>query len=468
MKQRSMFLALALVTLFSVLLNACAAPAAPTSAPAPTNAPAPTSAAAPTTAAAQPTAVPAQPTTAAEAVTMSYLVDDSQNSQDTAKALAAAYHALHPNVTINVEARPGGTDGDNIVKTRLASGEMSDLFWYNSGSLLQALHPTDTLVDISKEPFISNIVESFLPTVSQNGQIFGAPSGTALGGGILYNKKIYQQLGLSVPKTWAEFESNNDKIKAAGITPVLQSYGASSTWTSQLFVLADYCNVQQAMPNFAADYTANKIKLASNPITVEGFSYLQEGNQKGWYQKDYATTTFEQALKLLADGKVAHYPMLSFALSTIATNSPDVVNDIGFFGQPGTDASKNCATIWMPAATYIPKTSKHIAEAKDFLGFISSTAGVDAINAKVPPQGPYLIKGTKLPDNVLPGVKDVASYIDSGKSIPALEFLSPVKGPSLEQITVAVGSGQMTPQDAASNYDKDVEKEAKQLGLPGW
>src|SRR4029079_11581486 len=108
--------------------------------------------------------------------------------------------------------------------------------------------------------------------------------------------------------------------------------------------------------------------------------------------------------------KVAHYPMLSFALSTIATNTPAVANDIGFFGQPGTDASKNCATIWMPAATYIPKTSKHIDEAKVFLAFIASTEGVDAINAKAPPQGPYLIKGTKLPDNVLPGVKDVASY----------------------------------------------------------
>jgi raffinose/stachyose/melibiose transport system substrate-binding protein len=117
---------------------------------------------------------------------------------------------------------------------------------------------------------------------------------------------------------------------------------------------------------------------------------------------------------------------------------------------------------------YIPKTSKHVAEAKDFLGFVGSKAGVDAVNAKVPPQGPYMIKGVKLPDDALPAVKDIASYVDSGKGIPALEFFSPVKGPNLEQICVAVGSGQMTPQDAASNYDKDVEKEAKQLGLPGW
>ena len=122
----------------------------------------------------------------------------------------------------------------------------------------------------------------------------------------------------------------------------------------------------------------------------------------------------------------------------------------------------------MPAATYIAKTSKNLDAAKQFLAFIASTAGVDAINAKVPPAGPYVIKGAKLPDNTMGAVKDIAAYIDAGKAGPALEFLSPVKGPSLEQICVAVGSGQEDASKAAADYDKDVEKEAKQLGLPGW
>ncbi len=461
-KHQTLLKALSILCLLS-LLAACAPQATATTAPT-TSAPATSAPATPAPATSAPAT--SAPTTAAEPVTLTYLVDDSQNTRDTTQALVDAYTKLHPNVTINIETRPGGTDGDNIVKTRLASGDMDDLFFYNSGSLLQALHPTDTLVDISKEPFMANVVESFLPTVSQDGQVFGVPTGTALGGGILYNKTVYNKLGLSIPKTWADFEANNEKIKAAGIAPVMQTYG--DTWTSQLFVLADYCNVQQADSTFAADYTANKAKYASIPAAMAGFNYLQEGNQKGWYQKDFATTKFEQGLKLLADGEVAQYPMLSFALSTIATNWPDKVNDIGFFGQPGTDASKNCATIWMPAGTYIPKTSKHIAEAKDFLAFIASPTGVDAINAKVPPQGPYLIKGTKLPDNVLPAVKDIAAYIDSGNSVPALEFLSPIKGPNLEQICVATGTGQMSPADAAKNYDEDVKKQAQQLGLPGW
>jgi raffinose/stachyose/melibiose transport system substrate-binding protein len=406
--------------------------------------------------------------TAQDSVTLTYLVDNSQNTVDTSQALADAYMALHPNVTITIEQRPGGTDGDNIVKTRLATGDMTDIFWYNSGSLLQALHPADTLVDLSGEPFIDNIVESFLPTVSQGDQIFGVPTGTALGGGILYNKKVFEQVGIDVPKTWAEFEANNEKIKAAGIAPVIATYGANSTWTSQLFVLADYYNVEQAVPGFADDYTANKAKYATTPAAMAGFTYLQEGFDKGWYQKDFATTTFEQGLQLLADGEGAQYPMLSFVLSTIAANSPDEVNDIGFFAQPGTDETKNGATIWMPAGTYIPQTTSNLEVAKDFLAFIASTDGVDAITAKVAPQGPYLIKGTSLPDDVLPGVKDIAAYIDSGNSFPALEFLSPVKGPNLEQICIAVGTGQMTPDEAAANYDQDVEKQAQQLGLPGW
>jgi raffinose/stachyose/melibiose transport system substrate-binding protein len=287
-----------------------------------------------------------------------------------------------------------------------------------------------------------------------------------MGGGILYNKAIYEELGLSVPTTWAEFEANNDAILAAGIPPVLATFG--DTWTSQLFVLGDYYNVEQAVPGFAEQYTANEAKYATTPAAMAGFAYLQEGFERGWWQPDYATTRFEPGLALLANGEVAHFPMLTFALSTIATNFPDKINDIGFFAQPGTDAEANGATIWMPAGTYIPQTTPNREAALDFLAFIASVDGVDAITALVPPNGPYLIKGSTLPDDVLPAVKDLAAYIDSGNSYPALEFLSPIKGPNLEQLCVAVGTGQMDAATAAENYDLDVERQAQQLGLPGW
>lgn len=405
---------------------------------------------------------------AQDTVTLTYLVDDSQNSQDMAKALADAYMAQNPNVEIIVESRPGGSDGDNIVKTRLATGDMTEIFFYNSGSLLQALNPAQTLVDLSGQPFLDNVIESFLPTVSQGGQVFGVPTGTAMGGGILYNKAVYEDLGLSVPTTWAEFEANNAALLEAGIPPVIATFG--DTWTSQLFVLADYYNVEQAVPGWADMYTANEAKYATTPAALAGFEHMQEGYDQGWWQQDYATTRFDQGLALLAQGQGAHYPMLTFALSTIAANYPDQIDDIGFFAQPGTDAEHNGATIWMPAGTYIPQTTTgdKLEAALGFLAFIASPEGVDAINARVAPNGPYLIKDASLGDNVLGAVQDLAAYIDSGMSYPALEFLSPIKGPTLEQLTVAVGTGQMDAATAAANYDLDVERQAQQLGLPGW
>ena len=160
--------------------------------------------------------------------------------------------------------------------------------------------------------------------------------------------------------------------------------------------------------------------------------------------------------------------MLTFALPEIAALDPEAAQNIGFFAQPGEDAATNGMTLWMPAGAYIAATTEHEDVATAFLAFIASVEGTEAQTAAAAPAGPYLIEGATLPDDVLPAVKDVQAYIDAGNVGPALEFLSPLKGPNLEQITVEVGSGLRSAEDAAALYDEDVAKEAQQLGLPGW
>ena len=403
-----------------------------------------------------------------EDVTLTLLIDNTEVTVAQTDALTQAFTELHPNITFDIEQRPGGGDGDNIVKTRLATGEMSDVFFYNSGSLLQALNPEESILDLTGDPMLDNVVEAFFPSVTQNDKVFGVPFGTGMGGGILYNRKIYEENGLSVPTTWEEFAANNDTLLAAGITPVGASFAAGSTWTSQLFVLADFYNVAQAEPTFAEDYTANKVKYATTPAAVKGFEHLQEAYEKGWWNEDYGSATFDDALQMLADGEIAHYPMLTFAVPGVAALNEAAAQDLGFFAQPGDDAATNGLTLWEPAGAYIAATTDHPEEAKQFLAFIASVPGTEAMTAGAPPAGPYLIKGSTLPDDALPAIKDLQAYVDAGNAGPALEFLSPVKGPNLEFITVEVGSGLKSAADAAARYDEDVEKQAQQLGLPGW
>lgn len=404
----------------------------------------------------------------AQEVTLTYLVDDNPTNVATAEQLKTAFEAENPGIKISIELRPGGGEGDNIIKTRLATGEMTDVFRYNAGSLFQALNAPQTMLDLTDEPFQANVIDSFKPTVTAtDGRIYGAPEEAAMGGGILYNKKIYAELGLSVPKSWAEFMANNEKIKAAGKAPVIQTFG--DTWTSQLFILGDFYNVQAAVPTFAADYTANKAKYATTPAAMKGFERGEEVFKAGYLNEDFAAAKFEDGVRMVATGEGAHYPMLTFAIGGIAQDYPENLQDVGFFAIPGDDPAKNGLTVWMPAAVYISKTTEHPAEARKFVDFIASTKGCDARSAANGATGPYLIKGCELPADVPPAVADLLPYFQTeGATAPALEYLSPVKGPALEQITVEVGSGIRPAADAAALYDEDVKKQAQQLGLAGW
>lgn len=405
---------------------------------------------------------------AQDKVKLTFLFDNAPSTVAMAEALAAAFEAKNPNIDIETESRPGGADGDNLIKTRLATGEMSDVFLYNAGSLFQAINPVQNLVDVTDEPFQANVIDSFKATVTgTDGRVYGAPIGTAMGGGMLYNIPIYKELGLSVPKSWAAFMANNEKIKAAGKTAVIQTFG--ETWTSQLFVLGDFYNVQAAVPTFAADYTAGKAKYASTPAAMKGFERQEEVFKAGYLNEDFAAATFPDGVTKIATGEGAHYPMLSFAVSNIKELAPEHINDVGFFAIPGDDAASNGLTTWMPAGLYIPKTSKHPAEAKAFVAFVASIEGCDIQTQSAGATGPYLVKGCTLPADVPPVVSDLLPYFqEGGHSAPALEYLSPIKGPALEQITVEVGSGIRSAADGAALYDEDVKKQAQQLGLPGW
>ena len=209
---------------------------------------------------------------------------------------------------------------------------------------------------------------------------------------------------------------------------MIQTFG--DTWTSQLFVLADYFNVQAAVPDFADDYTANKAKYATTPAALKGFEHQEEVFKAGYLNEDFAAAKFDDGLRMVATGEGAHYPMLTFAIGGIAQDYPENLKDVGFFAMPGDDAAKNGLTVWMPAAVYIAKTTKHPEEAKKFLAFIASTKGCDVRSAANGATGPYLIKGCTLPADVPPAVADLLPYFQKdGATAPGARVPVADQGP---------------------------------------
>lgn len=394
--------------------------------------------------------------------TISILVDANTSTAGIEAVIKAAEEEL--GIKAEIEVQPGGSEGDNLIKTRLSSGTMNDICLYNSGSLLQALNPEEYFEDLSDQDFVKNYEDTYTQTVSVGDAVYGVPATSSQVVGWLYNKKIYEELKLEVPKTWDELMANCEKIKAAGKTAIIGSY--KDTWTSQPVFLGDAYNILYGAPNFVEDYTAHTATFENTPSALNAFQKLYD--TAPYINEDSMATTYDMAIEMLATGEGAHYVMLTQALTNIYDQYPDNIDDIGIFAQPGATEEETGLTLYMPNSFYVNKKSENKEAVLKWLEFYVSQAGADAYGSAVLPEGPLVVKDLKLPEGSYAALSEAQAYLDEGKVATGLEFLLPVKGANCPDICVNCALGKKTAQETAQEYDKDCEKQAQQMGLENW
>ena len=171
---------------------------------------------------------------------------------------------------------------------------------------------------------------------------------------------------------------------------------------------------------------------------------------------DYNATTLEVALKMLVDGEGVHYPMLTSQLWNIASNfGEEAANNIGVFAQPGDDPDNVGLTVWMPDSFYFYKESPNLEYALKWAEFYISDEGLKIHASNQKPTGPYIIKGATLPTDAYEGIKEMLPYFESGRTAPALEFITSVKGPNSPQSIQCMEAWKIL--KVCRTYDKDVE-----------
>lgn len=392
---------------------------------------------------------------------LTFLIDP-----DTASAGYQAVFDLCEEKTgihIETEIRASGGDGDNQVKTRLASGEMTDLCGYNSGSKLGELNPEENFIDISGEEFAQRLDDTYKSAVSAGSDtaVYGIPLTATMSGAILYNKEVYEENNLEIPHTWDDFLKNCDALKEAGIDAVVGSLGDS--WTIQVPYLGDHYNVLAGEPDFAEKFEAGETKYATSEAGLKSFQKLED--LQSYFNEDYTATTYADACDKLVNGEAGHYFILTQALSSIYELYGDEVNKIGLMGIPGDDPENHGLTVWEPTSIYGNANSDKKEDILRFMEFYTSDEALDAFTEAQKPDGTYCIKGYELPEDSYDAVKQAQEYFDAGKVNVALEFQTAVKGTNCEYICSELATGQTTAEEAAQAYDDDCKKQATQLGL---
>jgi multiple sugar transport system substrate-binding protein len=131
------------------------------------------------------------------------------------QAIATAFHAANPNITVKVQT-VNWTDFPNKVQTMIQGHQYPDILegeaapQYAQSNLI---YPVSQLLD---QATVSNLNQPFLQNTNYNGTPYGIPFTTSTRA-MYYNKKAFAAAGIaSPPGTWAQLKADCPKLKAKG------------------------------------------------------------------------------------------------------------------------------------------------------------------------------------------------------------------------------------------------------------
>jgi raffinose/stachyose/melibiose transport system substrate-binding protein len=358
----------------------------------------------------------------------------------------------------------------SVLKTKLNSGEATDIFGGQSGkSDLKLQYDVEkNAVDLTGEEWTKRHDPLALDMLTLDGKVYGAEIWDIVAANyfiVNYNKDIFAKLGLSVPKTYAEFKDACVKIKAAGITPIYEP--VSDGWHHVLWFPMVGPRYEEAVPGLAEQLNANKASVAGTPIMVQALTQLKELYDLGCFGDNALSDTYADTGKQLASGQYAMSVATLTEPVAIEKDYPDVkATSFGFFPMPLVDNTLAPAHPAGPSK-FIYAGSKHIEEAKQYLAFLMQPENLQYLLDNTPEFASLDFTGLK--DKWTPEQK---AFLDAypAKSIvyqDAVNYLNPQWMDMGKDLT-AMFTGAMTPEDVAKSIDQRRADMAKTAKDPAW
>ncbi|WP_373232359.1 ABC transporter substrate-binding protein [Cohnella sp.] len=244
------------------------------------------------------------------------------------------FHQEYPNIMVQVEYAPVD-QYQNIIRSRFVAGGAPDLLGVFPGKWQEPFAQAGFLMDLSGSDWADSLLPDARKTMTTNGKIYAMPvNRNAIG--VLYDKKLFNELGLKAPHTWDEFLSLCETIKQKGVVPI--ALGLKDQWVTQIIPYAMAPSaIYRDRPGFDAEMYAGKASFSNSPWTemLEDYAGLEK---KGYFNEGFLGTTYDQMVQMLATGKAAMMVMGNWSLGPIQLTNPNA--NIGMFPLPYGDPDK--------------------------------------------------------------------------------------------------------------------------------
>lgn len=277
---------------------------------------------------------------------------------------------------------------------------------------------------------------------SYQGKLYAVPMEQDLMG-VYYNKAMFAELGLEVPKTYAEFKTVVDKIKEAGKIPI--AFGNRDRWpatnTLSLILGLTAGRAEEEKVFFGEEpWTNPKFKLAAETF--------QQWGKDGYFPKGFNGIGYDEANALFLGGRAAMNITGTWVLQDMARGAKF---DLGVFMLPPISDGVPPGTMWGEGSQWQVSAAASDAAKDAAASYINCLTSKE--NRKTWVEKGYLVPiGTTAEDlkawNTLPVVKDFyaeglktpdTNFYDLHTTVP--ESVTQVLYPELQKLA----SGDDTP-----------------------
>ena len=330
------------------------------------------------------------------------LFSTKAENKDILQSLVNEFEKANPNIKITINAP---ADSGTVLKSRLAKQDVPDIIAIGADNNYGTLVDANILVDLTNDELTKNIQSSYLDMLhgiakNDDGKIYGIPYATNADG-VIYNKDIFNELGVQIPKTWDEFVDVSNKIKDSGKLPLYLTL--KDSWTGLCFWNIIASDLQ---PNsFLNDRREGKVTFKNtHKEIVDKMEYIGRLGQD-----DILGTGYNDGNAAFSQGKSAMYLQGNWAISEIKKANPKI--NIGMFPLPvSNDVSKNRVISGIDVLFSISNKSDNIEESKKFIKFMTEKE-----NAQKYIDDQFVFSAVKDVKQKDQSVSDIQEYFSNGQ-----------------------------------------------------
>ncbi|WP_337184350.1 ABC transporter substrate-binding protein [Shinella sp.] len=364
-----------------------------------------------------------------------------------------AFEAKNPGIKV-VFAPTAPTEYNAALNAKLDAGSAGDLITCRPFDASLELFNKGHLAALNDLPGMENFsdVAKSAWTTDDGSKTFCVPMASVIHG-FIYNKDAFEQLGITVPTTEAEFFAALDKIKADG-NYIPMAMGTKDLWEAATM------GYQNIGPTYWKGEEGRKALIAgTQKLTDEGWvePYRVLAKWKDYLGDGFEAQTYPDSQNLFTLGRAAIYPAGSWEIGLFNTQAQF---KMGAFPPPVKNAGDTCyISDHNDIGVGLNAKSANADAAKTFLSFVASPEFADIYANSLP--GFFSLNSTAVKMND-PLAQEFVSWREKCQPTIRSTYQILSRGtPNLENETwtesANVINGTDTPEVAAEKLQKGLD-----------